>query len=103
MDRATTPLFLDYTAWRSQNEDLAIEIEQSFASEPVQDCECIGLSKFSQPFDDCDECDGTGEIGGDAKRETELEMRRRYEQQLEHDHRLAVHCILAWSVQHAEI
>ena len=93
MDRATTPLFLDYTAWRSQNEDMADEILRSLDVEHVADCECVELSKFVGAFEDCTKCDGTGKAGGDAKWEVERRMKQTYETQLEHDYRLAVHCI----------
>lgn len=87
------PLFLDYKAWRLKNEDLANEVRGGIDAKSVWPCECVGLSRYGDAFDDCEECDGSGKVGGDVTNEVERQMRLAYEKQLERDYRLAVQAI----------
>ncbi len=84
------PLFLDYKAWRLKNEDLANEVRGGIAPKSVWPCDCVGLSRYNEPFDECEECDGSGKVGGDVTHEVERQMRMAYDKQLERDYRLAV-------------
>ena len=91
--KTAEPLFIDYKTWREQNEDRAKEILESLDLDEVCECECVGLNRSGDPFDDCNECDGSGSVGGDGKREVENQMRGEYAKQLERDYILAVRSI----------